>query len=587
MQPVLLLAAFAKAILQHDKCRRCPQQQSSMPRWLKVILSIFALAVLGVGGFLFFTGTPVTEIASLLATDAVMQLREEMRPARRSGARVLVVALDGVGAKEFRDAVRSGDMPNVSSLLGVELDRQGGLYEHGLAPAGVLSILPSTTYAAWTSVYTGTGVAQHGVAGNEWFDRETMTFVAPAPVSLTDHGDAVRVYSDSLLHAWIAVPTLFERADVRSYVTLAAQYRGADLLVRPDAALFAKLAASFAAGVVENETDWETYSALDQSAVEQTLEAINEYGLADLQVVYFPGVDLFTHVADSSLVQQERYLTNVVDSAIGRLLDVYRSKGVLDSTYVVILSDHGHTPSLADERHALGTGESGEPQDALTAIGFRVRPFTLETDDDSYQAVLAYQGAFAYVHLADRSTCPQFGDRCDWNAPPRFDEDVLEAVRAFDAAGANGAGASKLEGAIDLIFAREARGVEPAGPFKVWDGDALVPVGAYLAANPRPDLLDLESRLETLGVGRYGHRAGDVLLLSRYRQDDPEPLRFYFSARYRSWHGSPSQQDSEILFALARPASTGEALRSQMNAAIGDKPSQLDVTPLILKLLGK
>ncbi len=558
-----------------------------MPRWLLVSITLLVAAVVGVGGLLLFTGTPIAEIASLLASESIMPLREQMRPARQNGPRVLVIAMDGVGAQEFRDAVRSGDMPNVSSLLGAEVDRAGGVYEHGLAPVGVLSILPSTTYAAWTSVYTGTGVAQHGVAGNEWFDRETMTFVAPAPVSLTDHEDAVRVYSDSLLHQWMAVPTLFERADVRSYVTLAAQYRGADLLVRPDAESFAKLAASFAAGVADNDTDWETYSALDQSAVEQTLQAIKEYGLADLQVVYFPGVDLFTHVADSSLLQQERYLTNVVDSAISRLLDVYRQKNALDSTYVLIVSDHGHTPSIADQRHALGTGEEGEPQDALKAIGFRVRPFELESKDSSYQAVLAYQGAFAYVHLADRTTCPQSDDRCDWSAPPRFEEDVLEAVRAFAAAGATGAGASKLEGAIDLIFARESHGVEPAGPFKVWNGDSLVPIGTYLAANPRPDLLDLEARLETLGVGRYGHRAGDVLLLSRYRQEDPEPLRFYFSARYRSWHGSPSQQDSEIVFALARGASTGDALRTRVRAAIGDNPSQLDVTPLILNLLGR
>ena len=558
-----------------------------MPRWLLVILALLVVGLLGLGGLLLYTGTPPLEVMSLLASDAVVQLRPDMRPARRHGPRVLVVALDGVGADEFRDAVRSGDMPQVSALLGAALDSGGGLYEHGLAPQGVLSILPSTTYAAWTAVYTGAAVAESGVAGNEWFDRETMTFVAPAPVSVKGHGDAVRVYSDSLMHGWMAVPTLFERANVRSYVTLAAQYRGADLLVRPDAKSFAKLAASFTAGVVDGDKDWEMYSALDQAAIDQTLDAIDEYGLADLQVVYFPGVDLFTHVADSAMQAQQRYLTTVVDSAIGRLLDAYRSRGVLDSTYVLLVSDHGHTPTIADERHALGAGDEGEPEDVLKAAGFRVRPFELDTDDEAYQAVFAYQGAFAFVHLADRSTCPKAGDRCDWKAPPRFDEDVLEVVRRFDAAGRSGLGAERLEGAIDLIFARESRGVEPAGPFKVWNGDSLVSVGDYLAANPRPDLLDLEHRLEGLGVGRYGHRSGDVMLLSRYREQDPETQRYYFAARYRSWHGSPSRQDSEILFALARPASTGAELRAAMRAAIGEKPSQLDVTPLILRLLGK
>ncbi len=558
-----------------------------MPKWLRLSLAVLATVVLVVAGALYFKGIPPLEVASLIASNGVVELRDSMRPARSGGPRVLVLAMDGVGGREFKDALASGGMPNVATLLGATDGAEAGIYAHGMAPDGTLSILPSTTFAAWTSVYTGKGVAEHGVAGNEWFDRASMTFVAPAPVSVPEHGDAVRVYSDSLLHQWMAVPTVFEMANVRSYVTLAAQYRGADLLVRPNAETFAKLVASFTAGTVDGDTDRETYSELDQAAIEQTLEAISEHGLADLQVVYFPGVDLFTHVADSSILEQERYLADIVDPAVGRLLNAYRDRGALDSTYVLFVSDHGHTPAIADGRHALGTGEDGEPGDALVAAGFRVRPFTLDTDNDSFQAVLAYQGAFAYVYLADRSTCPAPDARCDWNAAPRLEEDVLSAVRAFDAAGRTGEGAAKLQGAVDLIFARESRGVEPTGPFQVWDGEALVPVGVYLAANPRPDLVDLEQRLERLGVGRYGHRAGDIMLLSRYRDQDPVSARYYFSASYRSWHGSPSRQDSEILFVLARAASGGAELRARVRAAVGENPSQLDVTPLILDLLAR
>ncbi len=550
--------------------------------------ALLLACLLGLAGFLFYKWAPSPEMAELLVVDAIVQLREEMRPARPDGSpRVIVLALDGVGAREFQDAVSRGGMPQVSALLGDELEGEQGLYAHGVAPNGVWSILPSTTFAAWTAVYTGAGVAESGVSGNEWFDRESMEFVAPAPVSVTEHDDALRVFADDLMHRWMAVPTVFEQANVRSYVTLAAQYRGADLLVRPDNETFADLVTSFAGGAVSGETDRDTYSALDENAINRTLEAIEEHGLADLQVVYFPGVDLYTHVAESSIPDQHSYLTDVVDPAIGRLLEEYRFRSALESTYVLLVSDHGHTPVLADERHALGTGDEGEAADVLDALGFRVRPFELDTEDGAYQAVLAYQGALAYVHLADRSTCPGVEDHCDWPAPPRFEEDVMQAVRAFDEANRTGAHAWKLEGAIDLIFAREPRGVDPSGPFQVWDGEELVPVDTYLAANPRPDLVNLEERLETLGVGRYGHRSGDIMLLSRYREEDSLEDRYYFSALYRSWHGSPSRQDSEILFALARSASTGPELRSQMHDAIGETPSQLDVTPLILELLGR
>src|SRR3712207_1080850 len=87
------------------------------------------------------------------------------------------------------------------------------------------------------------------------------------------------------------------------------------------------------------------------------------------------------------------------------------------------------------------------------------RPACVGDDERGYQAVVAYQGAMAYVYLADRSTCPGVQDRCDWRRPPRLQEDVLPVVRAFDAAGRTGAGVPALRGALDLVFAREPRPV--------------------------------------------------------------------------------------------------------------------------------
>lgn len=59
------------------------------------------------------------------------------------------------------------------------------------------------------------------------------------------------------------------------------------------------------------------------------------------------------------------------------------------------------------------------------------------------------QCAFTYVYLADRSTCPEPDDHCNWKAP-RYHEDVLPVVRAVSEAARTGAAAAKLNGAIDL-----------------------------------------------------------------------------------------------------------------------------------------
>jgi hypothetical protein len=80
--------------------------------------------------------------------------------------------------------------------------------------------------------------------------------------------------------------------------------------------------------------------------------------------------------------------------------------------------------------------------------------------------------------------------------------------------------------------------------------------------------------------------AGDVLLLARSGLERPLEERFYFSKPYRSWHGSPTLQDSHIPFILARKGDTGEQLQAIVTAALGTFPSQLDFVPLVQALFG-
>jgi hypothetical protein len=539
---------------------------------------VVLMAILHVGG------VRLADIGHLLSEGAIRELRSELRPARAEGPRVLVFAIDGVGDSEMRQAIRAGRLPRIATLVG-ESDTDSEVWQYAYAPRGALSILPSTTYAAWTAVFTGEPVATAGVPGNEWFDRATRQFVAPAPVSFSEYGDAVLVYTESLLNDWIAVQTVFELADVRAYASLVPQHRGADVLIQPDFSILRSLVSKMADGVSDDDADRDTYSPLDELSVRNTLEALEDYGLADLMVVYLPGADLYTHAAEPALARQVDYLADVIDPLVGKVLDAYDARGALSDTFVIFVSDHGHTPTVDHEHNALGTGQDGEWPSVLEAAGFRVRPFEREPDDHAYQAVFAYQGAFAYLYLADRSTCEQPGAACNWEQPPRFEEEVLEIVRHIDAVNRGQEGPAKLRGTLDLVFARQPRGTGEATAFEVWDGTRLVSVADYLAGMPRPDLLELESRLERFAAGPLGHRVGDVLLLSRYRFHDPIEERYYFSTRYRSWHGSPSAQDSEITWILARQGMAGEALHSISRAAVGDAPDQLDITPLVLHLL--
>ena len=47
---------------------------------------------------------------------------------------------------------------------------------------------------------------------------------------------------------------------------------------------------------------------MDENSVEALLEAMAKYGVPNLQVAYFPGIDLYSHIAEAPLDIQQIYL---------------------------------------------------------------------------------------------------------------------------------------------------------------------------------------------------------------------------------------------------------------------------------------
>ena len=509
-------------------------------------------------------------------------------PSSNSGARVIIFALDGTTPDQLMQAVRSSDAPNLAGLLGKERGR--GLFEHAYAAPTAWSILPSSTIAAWSALFTGTGPAANGVAGDEWFERETATFRAPVPVSALDTADVSKVVSDDLIGKALKTPTLYEMVKKKIHVSMLSVHRGATLYTTVAPGSFTDFLAYLIKGTLKGiDPEKSIAAALDVSATQKLIEAIDTHGVPDLQVVYFPGIDIFTHVSEDPLARQVRYLQFVTDKRVGEILDAYRNNGALDHTYVIILSDHGQIPTLNEDSHELNTSDEKSPFAVLKKAGFRLRKplLNLAAADTDYQAVFAYQGFMAYVYLADRSTCENEHAPCDWPRPPRFKEDVLPALNALYNANRSGELVPELKNTIDLIFSREpAPTTQNAKPFQIFDGQRLVPIGEYLKRNPRPDLIDLDKRMQWLAAGPYGHRAGDILLLAKACTQVPIEQRFYFaSVSHFTWHGSACAQDSRIPFILAQAGGNGERMRGLIRKFAGAVPNQLGLTPLVRELL--
>jgi hypothetical protein len=525
--------------------------------------------------------------AKLLLHGGEKQVKHEPRPSE-PGPYVLIFGFDGAGYDQLMTAIQSGKAPAMAGMLGKP--EGGGLYEHAYSVPNTISILPSTTIAAWSAIFTGAPTAWNGVPGNEWFVREEMKFYAPVPVSVQEMDDNRAMITDGLVGKSLKSLTLFQQAGVKSSVSLNPVYRGADYFTLVNPVSMVSLYTEFLArsGGENSPEKIDIYEQLDKDSVPKLLSSMENHGVPKIQVVYFPGIDLYTHLAADPLPMEVAYLETVTDPLVAQILDAYRNYGILDQTYIVVIADHGHTPVLKDARHALGADSNEGPAAVVKAAGFRPRKFVLNPgkNEQDYQAAFAYQGAIAYVYLADRSTCPNPAMTCDWERPPRYRQDVLPVARAFYNSNKTGRPVPLIKGTLDLIFARVPT---PPGKdtleYQIFDRHRLVPIWEYLIRHPRPDLLQLDRRMQWLSAGPYGNRSGDILLLSRSGLNQPIQDRYYFSAPYHSWHGSASMQDTHIPLIVARKDYPGAKLKQLVDKVAGSQPSQLALAPIVRALL--
>ena len=377
---------------------------------------------------------------------------------------------------------------------------------------------------------------------------------------------------------------------MKSLVPLNPVYRRADYFTAVDPISMVALYTEFIGrGGGENSPEkMDIYEDLDKRSVPKLLDGIEDHGISKIQVVYFPGIDLYTHLASDPIPMEVNYLERVTDPLVAQILAYYQNLGILDQTYVMIIADHGHTPVLRDPKHALGSETNEGPIDVLKAAGFRPRKFVLNPakDEQDYQAAFAYQGAIAYLYLADRSTCPNPGMTCDWKRPPRWRQDVRPVARAFYTSNKTGKPVPQMKDTLDLIFARVPTPAgQPTMEYQIFDGHRLVPIQEYLTAHPRPDLIQLDRRMQWLSAGPYGNRSGDILLLSKSGLNIPIQKRYYFSGPYHSWHGSASWQDSHVPLIVARQDYSSAKLKQIVDQAAGAQPSHLSLVPIVLALL--
>lgn len=538
----------------------------------------------------------VWQAAQFWVAGEQVELREtdvDERPAARETPQLLIVAIDGIDRHLLYDMLRAGELPEMARLLG---DDGTGDFANAYFQDSLVSVLPSSTAVSWATTVTGKNPAEHGVAGNEYFIRKTGQYAAPVPVTIHDASPVFRIYTDGYGNDLLESPTIYERMrdtdpGVRIWVGMHQYYSGADRLILTDRTAmleaFQSLFATHVAGQLTGKQSLSLFRELDEEVIENMDDLIESEAVADVITIYLPGLDHYAHIHNADPdVSRRQYLKDGLEPLMADLRDSLDDVGALDDRYVVITSDHGHTGVLHDDAHSLSTDGEGEPPNVLESAGFTLRPYALDVDDDVFfDAVIAYQGALAYVYVADRTTCASRSTSCDWGRPARAD-DINAAAEAFYRNNADGLLVPEMRDTLDMILVRtQASDSDAEQVFEVYTGHGQTqPIETYLAAHPHPAYIDMADRLHGLTVGPYGDRAGDLILVAHNGDRDTPDGRYYFAPLYHSWHGSPSHRDSDIPLIVARRGHDSVELKQQVESVLAGRNQQRLIADVILSL---
>lgn len=264
------------------------------------------------------------------ATGARSQARQGLR-----AKRALIISIDGLDARYLNRRDEYGlKIPNLRRLM-----------TEGTAARGVVSVMPSVTYPAHTTIVTGTLPVRHGIYGNE----------LPEPPAGTARREwywyAPLIQAETL---WDAARKRGLKVGMVSWpVGVGAGDYNVPEIVRFGGTLHDTLERirenTLPRGLLNEieKRDPKLYALADKDEQDDMRTRMAEYIIRekrpDLMLVHLFDLDHFEHVKGPFTPEAFAALEKA-DAYIGRMLEAARRAGTLDETAVFIVSDHGFMP---------------------------------------------------------------------------------------------------------------------------------------------------------------------------------------------------------------------------------------------------
>ena len=226
---------------------------------------------------------------------------------------VMLITADGLSEAVMDEMLDAGELPQIARLI-----------EHGVRVPFAIDSLPSLTYPNLTTILTGCDPRRHGVLGNKWFDRTTLTY--------RDYG-TMQTYRDA--DGDIGVPTVYEQLGDEFTVSIQCAVKR---------------------GVTRTIDNWATsgirwffggFEATDQLIpwrFDIIAEEANRRGRWPVLIhAYFPGIDEVGHQKGSDSARYRTALRNL-DGQIGLIETAVAEAGMAQRTCTILVADHNHTP---------------------------------------------------------------------------------------------------------------------------------------------------------------------------------------------------------------------------------------------------
>ncbi len=232
----------------------------------------------------------------------------------------LVFWVDGLDIKVFKSLQEAGKLPNITKYL---IDR--GVTVHGAAAS-----FPTITYANNVSFATGLLPGHHGIVGNKWFDRNSLIF---------QNYNFIKTYQQ--------VDRDFRATTI--YEALAGEFT-ATILVPVRRGATRNIDNWMSAGISWHFGLQKNVNHLTTARFELIADVANRTGRwPKFILAYFVTPDTAGHAYGTKAPPYTEMILDI-DRQIGHICQSLQKAGILEKTYITLISDHGFvdTPNHFD-----------------------------------------------------------------------------------------------------------------------------------------------------------------------------------------------------------------------------------------------